>query len=85
VQFFRLDQPFMFGLSQAQLLAFLMGAIAVWVLVYMAASARRSPRATDDVDDLDDDLAEETNAVASARPVRAGSAGTARRPDQESS
>lgn len=64
VQFFRLDQPFMFGLSQAQFLAFVVGAIAVWVLVYLAASARRSPRAAvhddDDDDDLDDDLAAET-------------------------
>ena len=73
VQFFRLDQPFMFGLSQAQLLAFLMGALAVWVLVYMAASARRSPRARVNADAMDDeDLAAETNAVAAGRAPRAG-------------
>ncbi len=41
VQFFRLDTPFLWGLSQAQLLAFAVGALAVWLLVYQAASSRR--------------------------------------------
>jgi phosphatidylglycerol:prolipoprotein diacylglycerol transferase len=41
VQFFRLDTPFLWGLSQAQLLSFVIGAIALWILVYMAASGRR--------------------------------------------
>ncbi len=71
VQFFRLDQPFLFGLSQAQFLAFLVGAIAVWILVYMAASARRAPDA-DDEDLGDGDLAEETNAVAAGRSAQPG-------------
>lgn len=44
VQFFRLDTPFLLGLSQAQLLAFLAGALAVWILVYLAASSRRGMR-----------------------------------------
>ena len=84
VQFFRLDQPFMFGLSQAQLLSFLIGTIAVWILVYMAASARRSPRAAPAGDDDPDevDVAAETNAVAAGRPVQAGAPSAARRPDQ---
>jgi len=42
VQFFRLDQPFLWGLSQAQFLAFAVGALAVWILVYLASSTRRS-------------------------------------------
>jgi phosphatidylglycerol:prolipoprotein diacylglycerol transferase len=50
VQFFRLDQPFLFGLSQAQFLSFAVGAVAVWLLVYQAArSSREGP--TDDEDD----------------------------------
>ena len=42
VQFFRLDTPFLWGLSQAQLLSFAVGAVAVWILVYFASSSRRS-------------------------------------------
>ncbi len=48
VQFFRLDTPFLWGLSQAQLLSFAVGAIAVWILVYLASSSRRRPAATND-------------------------------------
>ena len=41
VQFFRIDTPFLMGLSQAQFLSFAIGAIAVWILVYMWTRARR--------------------------------------------
>jgi phosphatidylglycerol:prolipoprotein diacylglycerol transferase len=58
VQFFRLDQPFIFGLSQAQFLSFAVGAIAVWILVYQWTRATRE-RATAGNDDLDDDDIEE--------------------------
>jgi phosphatidylglycerol---prolipoprotein diacylglyceryl transferase len=64
VQFYRLDQPFMFGLSQAQLLAFLAGAVATWVLVYMGARSRKTSGAGD--------LAAETRAaLGTGRAVRA--------------
>ncbi|MDP8924847.1 MAG: prolipoprotein diacylglyceryl transferase [Chloroflexota bacterium] len=76
VQFYRLDQPFMFGLSQAQLLAFAGGVLAIWVLVYLAASARRAPA---------DDLAAETNAIAAGRPAGVGTSGAGRRADEEPS
>jgi prolipoprotein diacylglyceryltransferase len=42
VQFYRLDTEFLWGLGQAQLLAFGVGALAVWILVYQAASSRRA-------------------------------------------
>ncbi|MFN8524325.1 MAG: prolipoprotein diacylglyceryl transferase [Chloroflexota bacterium] len=42
VQFFRLDTPFLWGLSQAQLLSFLVGALAIWIVVYLGASANRA-------------------------------------------
>lgn len=42
VQFFRLDQPFFMGLSQAQFLAFAIGALALWILVYQWTSASRA-------------------------------------------
>ncbi|MBA2451183.1 MAG: hypothetical protein H0V51_24480, partial [Chloroflexi bacterium] len=45
IQFFRLDTPFLWGLSQAQLLSFAIGAVAVWILVYQTASSRREPPA----------------------------------------
>lgn len=51
VQFFRLDTPFLWGLSQAQLLSFAAGAFAVWVLVYQTARGRRAALASDDVPD----------------------------------
>ena len=53
VQFFRLDQPFFLGLSQAQFLSFLVGAVAVWILVYQWTRASRH-RHEDELDDLDD-------------------------------
>jgi prolipoprotein diacylglyceryltransferase len=52
VQFFRLDQPFFLGLSQAQFLSFAVGALAVWVLVYQWTRASRLGH--DDLDDLDE-------------------------------
>jgi phosphatidylglycerol:prolipoprotein diacylglycerol transferase len=56
VQFFRLDAPFIFGLSQAQFLSFMVGAIAVWVLVFQwtRAMRARADAAIED-DDLDED------------------------------
>ena len=48
IQFFRLDTPFLWGLTQAQLLSFAVGAFAVWVLVYHAASSRRAGQTTDE-------------------------------------
>lgn len=84
VQFFRLDQPFVWGLSQAQFLSLVGVTVAVWILVYMAASARRAPGSAADDDDLaDEDLAAETNAVAAGRPAKAGAPSVARRPDDE--
>lgn len=53
VQFFRLDQPFFMGLSQAQFLAFAVGAIAVWILVFMWTQATRAA-ALADIDDEDE-------------------------------
>ncbi|MCC6175780.1 MAG: prolipoprotein diacylglyceryl transferase [Chloroflexi bacterium] len=41
VQFFRLDQPFVWGLSQAQFLAFTVGAIAIWILVFLYVRSQR--------------------------------------------
>ncbi len=41
VQFFRIDTPFLMGLSQAQFLSFAIGALAVWILVYMWTRASR--------------------------------------------
>lgn len=54
VQFFRLDQPFIFGLSQAQFLSFAVGAIAVWLLVYQWTRASRE-RLDDQYAGLDDE------------------------------
>ena len=48
VQFYRLDTPFLWGLSQAQLLAFASGAFATWVLVYLSARSRRERAAADE-------------------------------------
>lgn len=77
VQFFRLDQPFIFGLSQAQFLAFAVGAIAVWILVYQWTRASRAG-ATDDLNPLDDDDLEDTLPPPSAANVgKAGSGGSA--------
>jgi prolipoprotein diacylglyceryltransferase len=41
IQFFRVDTPFLANLSQAQVLSFLVGAAAVWALVYLYARTRR--------------------------------------------
>jgi phosphatidylglycerol:prolipoprotein diacylglycerol transferase len=50
VQFFRLDQPFFLGLSQAQFLSFAVGAIALWILVFHWTRASRD-RSDADLDD----------------------------------
>ena len=42
VQFYRVDPPFLGNLSQAQLLAFVVGAVALWALVFLYARSRRS-------------------------------------------
>jgi len=44
VQFFRIDSPFIFGLSQAQFLSLAVGAIAVWILVSNWTQASRTGR-----------------------------------------
>jgi phosphatidylglycerol:prolipoprotein diacylglycerol transferase len=43
IQFFRIDTPFLLGLSQAQLLSFLVGAAALWALVFLYSRSRREP------------------------------------------
>jgi phosphatidylglycerol---prolipoprotein diacylglyceryl transferase len=48
VQFYRLDQPFLMGLSQAQFLSFVVGAMAVWILVFQWTRASRAQAAEDD-------------------------------------
>jgi prolipoprotein diacylglyceryltransferase len=58
VQFFRLDQPFIFGLSQAQFLSFAVGALSIWILVYQWTRASRDG-ATAGLDDLEDEDDEE--------------------------
>jgi prolipoprotein diacylglyceryltransferase len=72
VQFYRLDQPFIFGLSQAQFLAFVVGAIAVWILVFQLTRASRAGS----TNDLDDDVLDEDEPVAPATAANVGSAGT---------
>lgn len=62
VQFFRLDAPFFMGLSQAQFLSFVVGAIAVWILVFQWVRASRQPADEED-DELDDLLADEAPTV----------------------
>jgi phosphatidylglycerol---prolipoprotein diacylglyceryl transferase len=70
VQFYRLDAPFLFGLSQAQFLSFAVGAIAVWILVYQWTQAsREAARGT-----MDDDLDDEDEVVTN---VGTGSSGSA--------
>ncbi len=64
VQFFRLDAPFIFGMSQAQFSSFLVGAIALWILVYQWTRASRSVDADDDLDDVDDEDAPAPSATA---------------------
>ena len=46
VQFFRIDQPFFLGLSQAQFLSFAIGAASVWILVFMWTRASRQAATT---------------------------------------
>jgi prolipoprotein diacylglyceryl transferase len=41
VQFYRTDTPFLAGLSQAQVLSFLVGAAALWALVFCYSRSRR--------------------------------------------
>ena len=72
VQFFRLDQPFVFGISQAQFLSFAVGAGAVWILVFQWTRASRN--AADD--DLDDDLEDDEEPVAPATTASIGTSGT---------
>jgi phosphatidylglycerol:prolipoprotein diacylglycerol transferase len=55
VQFFRLDQPFIFGMSQAQFASFAVGAVAVWILVYQWTQASRAAASAGLDDDLDDE------------------------------
>lgn len=43
IQFYRIDSPFLLNLSQAQLLSFLVGAAALWVLVFLYSRSRRAP------------------------------------------
>ena len=69
MQFFRLDQPFVFGLSQAQFLSFAVGAVAVWILVFQWTQASR-----DNIDDdLDDDPEDDEKPVAPANVQATGS------------
>jgi phosphatidylglycerol:prolipoprotein diacylglycerol transferase len=71
VQFYRLDQPFLFGLSQAQFLSFAVGAIAVWILVFQWTRASRAG-ASDELDDLED----ENEPVPPATAANVGTGGT---------
>ena len=41
VQFYRMDTPFLAGLSQAQIMSFLVGAAALWALVFYYSRSRR--------------------------------------------
>jgi hypothetical protein len=74
VQFYRLDQPFVFGLSQAQFLAFAVGAIAVWILVYQWTRASRVQE-DDELGDLDG-LADEEEPSPPATTANVGPSGT---------
>lgn len=60
VQFFRIDTPFIFGLSQAQFLSFVVGAISVWILVYHWTQASRAGTGSglqdSELDDEDEDV-----------------------------
>jgi phosphatidylglycerol:prolipoprotein diacylglycerol transferase len=72
VQFFRLDQPFIFGLSQAQFMSFAVGAVCVWILVFQWTRASRA--AADD--DLDDDFEDDEEAAAPATASNVRTSGT---------
>lgn len=43
IQFYRYDTPFLAGLSQAQVLSFLVGAAALWAVVFLYSRSRRQP------------------------------------------
>jgi phosphatidylglycerol---prolipoprotein diacylglyceryl transferase len=43
IQFYRIDNPFWLGLSQAQLLSFVVGGAALWVVVFIYSRSRRDP------------------------------------------
>lgn len=43
IQFYRIDTPFVAGLSQAQLLSFLVGAAALWAFIFLYSRSRRDP------------------------------------------
>ena len=66
VQFYPLDTPFLVGLSQAQVLSFAVGALAVWILVYLASSCRRGQSA----DEAGDGQTVVDQATAAARAGR---------------
>jgi phosphatidylglycerol:prolipoprotein diacylglycerol transferase len=70
VQFFRLDQPFLMGLSQAQFLSFVVGAMAVWILVFQWTRANRAQAAEgDDFEDVDEP-------ASTATPANVGKSGS---------
>ena len=55
IQFFRIDTPFLFNLSQAQVLSFVVGAAALWALVFLYSRSRRgAPAALEGQADLAD-------------------------------
>jgi phosphatidylglycerol:prolipoprotein diacylglycerol transferase len=64
IQYFRLDAPFFLGMSQAQFSSFVVGAIAVWILVYQWTRASRAGASDNDLDELED----EDEPVQSAAP-----------------
>lgn len=41
IQFYRTDTPFLGNLSQAQILSFVVGAVALWMLVFLYSHSRR--------------------------------------------
>jgi phosphatidylglycerol:prolipoprotein diacylglycerol transferase len=41
IQFYRIDTPFWLGLSQAQVMSFLVGAAAVWAVVFLYGRSRK--------------------------------------------
>jgi hypothetical protein len=46
VTFYRVDTIFAFNLTQAQVMSFLVGAAAVWVMIFQASRARKKAAAT---------------------------------------
>jgi phosphatidylglycerol:prolipoprotein diacylglycerol transferase len=43
IQFYRIDNQFWLGLSQAQILSFLVGTAALWAMVFLYSRSRRAP------------------------------------------